>query len=243
MPPRVEPARALLAEDRVPVDVARASAATRPCGRGRSSRRAARTPKPRSVKLRPLRTLRPTPSYGTQRTWRLVDAALEIRSSTQPSDRVVDERRDDGRAQAEAAAQPARDVVLAAALPRPGTSASCGCAPSPGSSRSITSPRLTRSQRHSDFGLISRLAMHADASARGSGCQRSRGRLSTLAPRRDQPSRPRTVEAIPFPHRVAVGVQSARCPAKAATSTSSDDCGRWKFVTSRPPPGSGTPAR
>jgi hypothetical protein len=26
---------------------------------------AARTPKPRSVKLRPLRTVRPTPSYGT----------------------------------------------------------------------------------------------------------------------------------------------------------------------------------
>ena len=30
---------------------------------------AARTPNPRSVKLRPLRTVRPTPSSGTKRTW------------------------------------------------------------------------------------------------------------------------------------------------------------------------------
>ena len=42
---------------------------------------AARTPKPRSVKLRPLRTVRPTPSYLTQVT-RCSTPPWNIRSST-----------------------------------------------------------------------------------------------------------------------------------------------------------------
>ena len=79
---------------------------------------APRTPKPRSVKLSPLRTVRPMPSYGTQRMRRRVDAALEDEVLEQPADLVVGERGHDRGAQAEAAPEPAGDVVLAAALPR-----------------------------------------------------------------------------------------------------------------------------
>ena len=77
---------------------------------------AARTPKPRSVKLRPFRAVRPTPSYGDPPD-ALLDAALEHQVFDEASDRVVGERRHDGCRQAEAAAQPAGDVVLAAAFP------------------------------------------------------------------------------------------------------------------------------
>ena len=77
---------------------------------------AARTPKPRSVKLRPLRTVRPTPVVlhpGDA----LFDAALEHQVFHQASHRVVGQRGHDGGVEAEAALQPARDVVLAAAFP------------------------------------------------------------------------------------------------------------------------------
>ena len=77
---------------------------------------AARTPKPRSVKFSPLRTARPTPSYFTHLT-RLIDAALKHQVLHQPADGIVGERRHDRRVQAEAAPQPARDVVFAAAFP------------------------------------------------------------------------------------------------------------------------------
>ena len=60
----------------------------------------------------------------------------------QPPDLVVGERGDHRRAQAEAAAQAAGDVVLAAALPDPKLRA-VRIRPSPGSSRSITSPSAT----------------------------------------------------------------------------------------------------
>ena len=80
---------------------------------------APRTPKPRSVKLSPLRTVRPMPSYGTQRISERVDAALEDEVLDQPADVVVGERGHDRGAQPEAAAQAAGDVVLAAALPHP----------------------------------------------------------------------------------------------------------------------------
>jgi hypothetical protein len=43
---------------------------------------AARTPKPRSVKLRPLRTVLPMPSYGTQRTSDVSTPRYKIRSSS-----------------------------------------------------------------------------------------------------------------------------------------------------------------
>ena len=57
------------------------------------------------------------PSYGHPADERRVDAALQDEVLEQPADLVVDERGDDGSAQPEAAPQPARDVVLAAALP------------------------------------------------------------------------------------------------------------------------------
>ena len=48
-----------------------------------------------------------------------VDATLEDQVFEQPADVVVGERRDDGGSHAKAAAQAARDVVLATALPDP----------------------------------------------------------------------------------------------------------------------------
>ena len=48
-----------------------------------------------------------------------VDASLEHEVLEQPADVVVGERGHDTRALTEAAAEPARDVVLASALPRP----------------------------------------------------------------------------------------------------------------------------
>ena len=60
---------------------------------------------------------------------RLVDAALEHQVLDEPADGVVGERGDDRRAQPEAAAQAAGDVVLAAALPDLETSAWWRCAP------------------------------------------------------------------------------------------------------------------
>ncbi len=85
---------------------------------------AARTPKPRSVKLRPLRVVRPTPSYLVQTTMRLVDAALQHQVFEETADGVVGERGDDGGLEAEAAAQASGYVVLAAALPD--VEAACG---------------------------------------------------------------------------------------------------------------------
>ena len=65
---------------------------------------APRTPNPRSVKLSPFRTVRPIPSYGTQRHQRRVDPALEDEVLDQPPDVVVGEGGDEGRPHPEAAA-------------------------------------------------------------------------------------------------------------------------------------------
>src|SRR5581483_2510945 len=54
---------------------------------------------------------------GTPQQARRLDAALEHEILDQPADRIVGERRHDSGAQPEAAAQPARDVVLASTLP------------------------------------------------------------------------------------------------------------------------------
>ena len=83
-----------------------------------ASRRAPRTPKPRSVKLRPLRAVRPMPSSGDPLDEGVSTPPVQDEILDQPADLVVDEGGDDGGAQAEAAAQAAGDVVLAAALPR-----------------------------------------------------------------------------------------------------------------------------
>ena len=78
---------------------------------------APRTPKPRSVKLSPLRTARPAAVRRHPADQRGVDAALEHEVLEQPADLVVGERGHDGRPQPEAAAQAAGHVVLAPALP------------------------------------------------------------------------------------------------------------------------------
>ena len=78
---------------------------------------AARTPKPRSVKLRPLRDGAPDAVVLDPAQVRLVDAALVDEVLDEPADRVVHERRDDGGLEAEAALEAAGHVVFAAAFP------------------------------------------------------------------------------------------------------------------------------
>ena len=107
---------------------------------------AARTPKPRSVKLRPLRTVRPTPSYGTQWSREVSTPPCRMRSST---------RRPTGLSAstvATAVRRPKQRRRPRATLysPPPSHTAKCRVVwmrPSPGSRRSITSPRLKQSQR------------------------------------------------------------------------------------------------
>ena len=75
-------------------------------------------PNPRSVKLSPLRTSRPSAVVGHPLDQsRGVHAALQDEVLEQPADLVVRERRDDAGLQAEAATEPARHVVFTAALP------------------------------------------------------------------------------------------------------------------------------
>ena len=73
---------------------------------------------------------------------RPLDAALVDQVVDQPADGVVGERRHDRRPHPEAALQAAGDVVLAASLPRRGTSAPSRSAPRPG--RVAASPRRAR---------------------------------------------------------------------------------------------------
>ena len=97
--------------------------------------------------------VRPTPSYLAHMHVRLVDAALVHQVFDQAADGVVGERGDDGGLEAEAAAQAAGDVVLAAAFPDVELRA-VATRTSPGSRRSMTSPRETRSHLHSDWGGV-----------------------------------------------------------------------------------------
>jgi hypothetical protein len=150
----VEPARALLAEHEVPVEVARRELRHRGVAAVRAAQRRAHAV-PRSVKLRPLRTVRPTPSSFAQPEVRLVHAALVDEVLHQAAHRVVDQRRHHRRLQAEAALEAAGDVVFAAAFPHLERARGVDAA-SPGSRRSITSPRLTWSQRHAALSLIAR---------------------------------------------------------------------------------------
>ena len=62
MPPVCSQRAPELAEDLIPVDVARERAVRRPSCPRSETPSAPRTPKPRSVKLSALRTLRPMPS-------------------------------------------------------------------------------------------------------------------------------------------------------------------------------------
>ena len=113
---------------------------------------AARIPNPRSVKLRPLRTVRPTPSKATHLSSEVSTPPCRMQSSTSRPTGLS--------ANAVAIAvrspkhrrRPARHVVLAAALPDLKCRVVC-VRPSPGSRRSITSPKLRQSQRRAPSGI------------------------------------------------------------------------------------------
>src|SRR3984885_7805723 len=116
---------------------------------------AARTPNPRSVKFNPLRVVRPTPSYFAQTTCDWSTPPCSIRSSS---------RRPTGlsaRAVTMAVFNPKHRRSPRATLYSPPPShtlnwRAVATRRSPGSSRSITSPRLTRSHLHWSFGRITR---------------------------------------------------------------------------------------
>ena len=115
-----------------------------------------RGPKPRSVKLSPLRLSRPTPSYLTQRRNDRSTPPCNIRSSTRrptglsASAVTIAVRRPKQRRSPRAtlySPPPSQAVKVRVVWMRP----------SPGSRRSITSPRLTSSKRHCAAVLIVRL--------------------------------------------------------------------------------------
>ena len=210
---------------------------------------AARTPNPRSVKFRPLRTVRPTPSYGRQRTWPGRRPPWKMRSSTSRPDRVVDEGGDDGGPQAEAALEAARHVVFAAALPGLEGTRSVWIRSSPGSRRSITSPRLTRSKRQSDAGLISRVMSlrsppRGRCAARRARRRYRRGRGGVNAPFSRgawRPRRSRSGSAAGQPRRrrrARARARRRRSPAGEATSGADGSSSRG-----RPRRGSGSRGR
>ena len=123
-----------------------AAAARPPCGRGPTRRARARTPNPRSVKLSPLRTVRPMPSYGTQRTRDWSTPPCRIRSSISRPTALS------ANAVTTAVRIPKQRARPRATLYSPPPSQAVkvrvvAIRPSPGSRRSMTSPRATRSQR------------------------------------------------------------------------------------------------
>jgi hypothetical protein len=78
----------------------------------------ARTPKPRSVKFRPLRTVLPMPSYGTHRMSEVSTPPCRIRSSSScPIGFFA--RRNHRCAHAKAAPKSAGNVVFTSSLPNP----------------------------------------------------------------------------------------------------------------------------
>jgi hypothetical protein len=112
----MEPARALPAEDRLPVDVTGLELGHR----GVAAVGAAEGGANPEATLREVEAVpreAPDPVVLDPEEVRLVDPALVDQVLDQPPDRVVDERRDHRRVQAEAALEPARHIVFAAALP------------------------------------------------------------------------------------------------------------------------------
>ena len=117
---------------------------------------AARTPNPRSVKFSPLRTVRPTPSNFTHFTCDWSTPPCSIRSSI-------------SRPTALSASAVTTAVFIPKQRRRPRATLyspppshnwnwrAVATRTSPGSSRSITSPRLTRSHLHSSLLRITRL--------------------------------------------------------------------------------------
>ena len=78
---------------------------------------APRTPKPRSVKFRPLRTVRPTPSYGTHLMNSVSTPPCRMKSSSSRPTSLSAKAVQTAVLQAEAPPQAAGDVVFAAAFP------------------------------------------------------------------------------------------------------------------------------
>ena len=117
-PAGVEPARALAAEELVPVDLARLHLAGGRVATVRAAERRAQA----EAALREVEAVAngaPDAVVLHEADVALVDAALVEQVLEQAADRVVDEGGDDRRALAEAAREAAGDVVLAAAFPDP----------------------------------------------------------------------------------------------------------------------------
>src|SRR5215469_10041854 len=117
---------------------------------------AARTPNPRSVKFSPLRVVRPTPSYFRQIKCDWSTPPCSIKSSTSRPTGLS------ASAVTIAVFNPKQRRRPRATLYSPPPSHTENCRvvatrTSPGSSRSITSPRLTRSHLHSSFSRIFKL--------------------------------------------------------------------------------------
>src|SRR5581483_7568171 len=114
---RVEPAHAVRAEEAIPVDVSRLQLRRRRVPSVGAPDGAAYTEPPLG-EVEPVANLAANAVVGPPEEVCALDASLQHQVLDQPADRVVGERGDDARAQTEATAQPARDVVLAAAFPR-----------------------------------------------------------------------------------------------------------------------------
>src|SRR6201996_4299078 len=117
---------------------------------------AALTPNPRSVKFSPFRTVRPTPSYFTHFTWLWSTPPWSIKSSTSRPTGLS------ASAVTIAVFNPKQRRSPRATLYSPPPSHTSkrrvvATRTLPGSSRSITSPRLTRSHLHSSLGRSFRL--------------------------------------------------------------------------------------
>ena len=126
----MQPARTYRLEDAGPVDVSGASCDAAELARSEAPT-APRTPKPRSVKLRPLRTDRPMPSYGTQWMWPVSTPPWRMRSSGADRWGCPRTRWPGSCAAGSSDADPVPRCTRRHP-PRRGTCARCGCAPRPG---------------------------------------------------------------------------------------------------------------
>jgi hypothetical protein len=104
-------------------------------------------PKPRSVKLRPLRTVRPMPSSLRHLDEVGGDAALHDEVLDQVADLVVHERGADGGPEPKHFRRP-REVLYSPPPSQAVNERAVRIRPSPGSRRSMTSPRETCSKAH-----------------------------------------------------------------------------------------------
>ena len=189
----------------VPVEVARACSWLTAVWPRSEQPTAPRTPKPRSVKLRPLRTVRPTPSYLHPADVDLVDAALVDEVLDQAADGVVGEGGDDGGVAGRSSACRPRATLYSPPPSQTWKARAVWMRPSPGSRRSMTSPRLTRSKRHVGSGL--EVEAHGSSTPPG-GRRRGPARAATVSSRRGGSMSGRSDQE----HRVAVGVEAVALP-------------------------------